>query len=162
MPSFDIVSEINPHEMQNAFDQTVRELEQRYDFRGTDTSVKKTDKGFELTANSEDRVNAAFEVLTDKFVKRKLSLKFLDKKDAQPAGGQTWRMVVEIKKGIDKDNAKKIVQHIKDSKSLKVQPSIQGDAVRVSGKKKDDLQEAIAMLRALSLPLELSFNNFRD
>lgn len=162
MPSFDIVSEAEPHEIQNAYDQAVRELAQRFDFRGTDASLSRTDKGFELSANSEDRVNAAYDVLVDKFVKRKVSLKFLDKKDAQPAGGQTFRMVVELKKGVDKENAKKIVQIIKDDKSLKVTPSIQGEAVRVTGKKKDDLQAVMAALRAKDLSIEVSFNNFRD
>jgi len=162
MPSFDVVSEAEAHEIQNAFDQTERELVQRYDFRGTGVELNRTEKGFSIVANSKDRVDAAYEVLTDKFVKRKVSLKFLDKKEAQPAGGQTWKMVIELKKGIDKDNAKKIVQMIKDDKSLKVTPAIQGDAVRVTGKKRDDLQEVIAMLRAKDLSIELSFNNFRD
>lgn len=162
MPSFDVVSEANLHEVQNAFDQAERELGQRFDFRGTDAKLERTDKGFVLTANSEERTNAAYEVLTDKFIKRKLSLKFLDKKDAAPAGGQSWRMVVELKQGVDKDNAKKIVQLIKDDKTLKVTPAIQGEAVRVTGKKRDDLQEVIAMLRGKDLPIELSFNNFRD
>jgi uncharacterized protein YajQ (UPF0234 family) len=162
MPSFDVVSEADLHEVKNAFDQAERELAQRFDFRGTDAKIERTDKGFTISANSQDRVNASYEVLMDKFVKRKLSLKFLEKKDAAPAGGQTWRMLVDLKQGVDKDNAKKIVQLIKDDKSLKVTPSIQGESVRVTGKKRDDLQEVIAMLRAKELPIELSFNNFRE
>lgn len=162
MPSFDVVSEANPHEVQNAFDQAVRELSQRFDFRGTGAELKRTDKGFELSANSEDRVKAACEVLEDKFLKRKLSLKFLDKKDPMPAGGQAFRMTIELKKGVDKENAKKIVQLIKDDKSLKVTPAIQGEAVRVTGKKKDDLQEVMAKMRAMDLSIEVSFDNFRD
>jgi uncharacterized protein YajQ (UPF0234 family) len=162
MPSFDVVSEANPHEVQNAFEQAVRELSQRFDFRGTDASLSRTEKGFELNANSEDRVKAVYDVLLDKFAKRKLSLKFLDKKDPLPAGGQTWRMIVELKKGVDKDNAKKIVQIIKDDKSLKVTPAIQGEAVRVTGKKRDDLQAVMAALRIQDLPIEVSFDNFRD
>ena len=162
MPSFDVVSEANQHEVQNAMDQAVRELDQRYDFKGTNTKLERTDKGFTLTANSEEKIKAAYDVLVDKFVKRKLSLKFLDKKDHEPAGGQTWRMLVDLKQGIDKDNAKKIVQVIKDDKSLKVTPSIQGESVRVTGKKKDDLQAVMAMLKAKEFPLDLSFNNFRD
>lgn len=162
MPSFDIVSEANAHEVQNAFDQAVRELTQRFDFRGTDATLKRTENGFELTANSEDRVKAVYEVLIDKFLKRKLSLKFLDKKDPLPAGGQNYRMIVDLKKGVDKDNAKKIVQAIKDEKSLKVTPAIQGEAVRVTGKKRDDLQAAISLLRAKEFPIELSFDNFRE
>lgn len=162
MPSFDVVSEADPHEVQNAFDQAERELAQRYDFRGTDTKLSRSDKGFDLSANSEDRVKAAYEVLVDKFLKRKLSLKFLDKKDPVPAGGQTFKMSVELKKGVDKENAKKIVQLIKDDKALKVTPAIQGEAVRVTGKKKDDLQAVMAMLRTQDLPIEVSFDNFRD
>jgi uncharacterized protein YajQ (UPF0234 family) len=162
MPSFDIVSEIDQHEVQNAFDQTERELSQRFDFRGTGVEIKRVEKGFLITANSEDRVKAAHEVLVDKFVKRKLSLKFLDKKEAQPAGGQTWRLEIDLKKGIDKDNAKKLVQIIKDDKSLKVTPAIQGESVRVTGKKKDDLQAVMALMRTKDFPVELSFNNFRD
>ena len=162
MPSFDVVSEAEAHEIQNAFDQTERELVQRYDFRGTGVELNRTEKGFSIVANSKDRVDAAYEVLTDKFVKRKVSLKFLDKKEAQPAGGQTWKMVIELKKGIDKDNAKKIVQMIKDDKSLKVTPAIQGDAVRVTGKKRDDLQEVMAMLREANLEQPLQYNNFRE
>lgn len=162
MPSFDVVSEANPHEVQNAFDQAERELAQRYDFRGCDVKLTRTEKGFELSANSEDRVKAAYEVLVDKFLKRKLSMKFLDKKDPTPAGGQTYRMIVDLKKGVDKENAKKIVQVIKDDKTLKVVPAIQGEAVRVTGKKKDDLQAVMASLRTQDLPIEVSFDNFRD
>lgn len=162
MPSFDVVSEANEHEVQNAFDQAVRELAQRFDFRGTEASLTRVEKGFELKANSEDRVNAAYDVLIDKFLKRKLSLKFLDKKEALPAGGQMFRITVDLKKGVDKENAKKIVQAIKDDKALKVTPAIQGEAVRVTGKKKDDLQAVMASLRAKEFPIELSFNNFRD
>jgi len=162
MPSFDVVSEIDLHEVQNAFDQGVRELAQRYDFKGTNASLERTEKGFVLLANSEERVKAVLDVLKDKFLKRKLSLKFLDVKNSQPAGGQNWRLEVEIKKGIDKENAKKISQVIRDDKSLKVTPSIQGESVRVTGKKRDDLQAVIAMLKAQDFPLELSFENFRD
>jgi uncharacterized protein YajQ (UPF0234 family) len=102
MPSFDIVSEINAHELTNAFDQAAREITQRYDFRGTNANLENTEKGIVISANSEDRVKAIYEVLTDKFLKRKLSLKFLNKKEPEAAGGQNWRMLVELKKGVDK------------------------------------------------------------
>lgn len=147
MPSFDILSEPEMHEVRNATDQASRELQQRYDFRGTNSEIKTTDTGFELLANSEDRVKAIWEVLRDKFVKRKLSLKFLEEKDVVPAGGSLYKMTVTLKKGIDKEQAKSLVQVIKSEKSLKVTPAIQGDAVRVTGKKKDDLQEVMALLR---------------
>ncbi len=162
MPSFDILSEADVHEVKNAIDQAERELNQRFDFRGTSSAIKTTEEGFELSANSEDRVKAIWEVLRDKFVKRKLSLKFLENKDAVAAGGSTFKMTVLLKKGIDKENAKELVAIIKNEKSLKVSPSIQGETVRVTGKKKDDLQEAMALLRQSDFPLELSFGNFRE
>lgn len=162
MPSFDILSQPDMHEVKNASDQTARELVQRYDFRGTQAEIKSTEEGFELSANSLDRVKAILEVLEDKFVKRKLSLKYLEAKEALPAGGAMFKQKVNIKKGIDKDNAKSLVQLIKEEKSLKVTPAIQGDAVRITGKKKDDLQEVIALLRNKDFPLELTFGNFRD
>lgn len=162
MPSFDLISEIDTHEVQNAFDQITRELGQRFDFRGTNAKLEKVNKGFVLTANSEDRVEAAYEVLLDKFVKRKLSLKFLDKKKTLPVGGQSWRLEIDLKKGIDKDTAKKLVEILKNEKRLKITPSIQGESVRVTAKKKDDLQDTMALLKTKDFPLELSFNNFRD
>ncbi|MES2503893.1 MAG: YajQ family cyclic di-GMP-binding protein [Myxococcota bacterium] len=162
MPSFDIVSEIDQHEVQNAFDQAIRELGQRFDFRGTNAKIDQVEKGFVITANGEDRVEASYEVLVDKFVKRKLSFKFLDKKKTLPAGGQSFRLEVDLKKGIDKENAKKLAEILKNEKSLKITASIQGESLRVTGKKRDDLQETIALLRAKEFPLELTFNNFRD
>lgn len=162
MPSFDILSEPDSHEVKNALDQASRELSQRFDFRGTSSEIKENEEGFELRANSEERVKAVWEVLRDKFVKRKLSLKFLDEKEVMPAGGSSYKMSVILKKGIDKEHAKSLVQIIKDEKSLKVTASIQGDAVRVTGKKKDDLQEVMALLRSKDFPIELSFGNFRE
>lgn len=162
MPSFDILSEADQHEVKNAIDQAERELVQRFDFRGTNAAIKTTDDGFELSANSEDRVKAIWEVLRDKFVKRKLSLKFLEAKDITSAGGSLYKQQIVLKKGIDKENAKSLVQLIKNEKQLKVTASIQGEAVRVVGKKKDELQEVMAVLRSKDFPIELSFSNFRD
>lgn len=163
MPSFDVVSECDPHEVQNALDQAQREITNRFDFQGTNASIERNQTGFKLSANSEDRVKAIHQVLEDKFVKRKISLKFLDAKDPQPAGGSMFTMQVDLKKGIDKDNARKIVALIKAEKSLKVTPSIQGDAVRVQGKKRDELQAVIALLkRQEDFPLALAYQNFRD
>lgn len=166
MPSFDVVSEPDQHEVQNALDQVQRELTQRYDFKGTAAAIEKTGDGFKLSANSEERVKAVYDVLVDKFVKRKLSLKFLDKKDPVPAGGQMWTQQVLLKKGIDKDNARKLVDAIKKDKSLKVTPSIQGDAVRVTGKKKDELQAVIQLMKRMDaedqVDVHLTFDNFRD
>lgn len=164
MPSFDIVSEADEHEVTNAVEQTKRELQQRYDFRGTGAELDRKENQFVFSANSEDRVKAAYDVLVDKMVKRKVSLKFLDKKDAEPAGGQAWKLSVNLRKGIDKENAKKLVKMIKDDKSFnKVTPSIQGESVRVTGKKRDDLQNVMGMLREKKdFPLALEFDNFRD
>jgi uncharacterized protein YajQ (UPF0234 family) len=162
MPSFDIMSEPDMHEVKNATDQAVRELAQRFDFRGTESEIKVLDDGFDLIANSEEKVNAVLDVLKDKFVKRKISLKFLDAKAPLPAGGKFFKLHVDLKKGITKDHAKQIVQIIKDEKEMKVTPSIQGETVRVTGKKRDELQQAIALLRAKEFPVELSFGNFRE
>ena len=162
MPSFDVVSKPDSHEVDNAFDQTVREIKNRYDFQGTDSEIERVGDGFKIKSSSEERAKAVASVLEDKFVKRKVSLKFLDKKDPEPAGGQMWTMAVALKTGIDKENAKKIVARIKQEKSLKVTPSINGDAVRVTGKKRDDLQAAIAVLKGEDLPVALAFENFRD
>ena len=163
MPSFDVVSEPDMHEVQNAFDQAIREVRQRYDFQGTDATLEQLeDQGFKAAANSEERTKAVAAVLQDKFVKRKISLKYLEVEDAQPAGGKNWTLSVKLKKGLDSPNAKKIVQLIKEQKKLKVTPSIQGDLVRVTGKKKDNLQEVMSFLKEADMPVALSFKNFRD
>ena len=161
MPSFDVVSELDRHEVDNALDQTNRELGQRFDFKGTDSSVEKTDEGLVIRANSEGRVDGARDVLETKMVKRKVSLKSLDAQTPQPAGGKMWRQLIKLQEGISQEKAKEIVKAIKESK-LKVQGSIQGDVVRVTGKKRDDLQEAIAMLKEKDFDLPLHFKNFRD
>ena len=161
MPSFDVVSELDRHEVDNALDQARREITNRYDFKGADASIEKNDEGIVIKANAEGRVNAAFDVLMEKVAKRKVSLKALDAGQPVPAGGNTYRLVVKLREGIDSDNAKKIVKMLKESK-LKVQAAIQGDVVRVSHKKRDALQEAIALLKEQDLELALQFKNFRD
>ena len=161
MPSFDIVSELDHHEVDNAVNQANRELAQRYDFKGTESSIEKTEEGLVIRSNSEGRLDAARDVLETKMVRRKVSLKSLDPQKAQPAGGSTWRQLIHLKEGIAKDKAKEIVKAIKDGK-LKVQGSIQGDVVRVTGKKRDDLQSCIAMLKEGDFDLPLKFKNFRD
>jgi uncharacterized protein YajQ (UPF0234 family) len=160
MPSFDIVSKIQMHEVDNALQQAQKEIAQRFDFKDTATEVEKTADGLVLRSSSEDRLNAALKVLHDKLVKRKVSLKFLDPQKLEETG-KTVRQLIKLKDGIDIDNAREIVRRIKDSK-IKVQASIQDQQVRVSGKNKDDLQAAIALIRAAGLPVELSFTNFRD
>ncbi|MCP4502959.1 MAG: YajQ family cyclic di-GMP-binding protein [Deltaproteobacteria bacterium] len=161
MPSFDVVSEAESHEVQNAFDQAEREIRQRYDFQNTNAALERTETGFRCAANSEERCLAIAEVLNDKFLKRKLSLKFLDPGEPTPAGGNMHNLVITLKKGIDKENAKNILQIIKAAK-MKVTPSIQGEELRVTAKKRDDLQKVMSMLRGEDLPVVLTFNNFRD
>ncbi len=161
MPSFDVVSKLDRQEVTNAVNQAQKEVQTRYDFRDTDTSIELTEEGIVLRSNGEGRLEAAYGVLQEKIVRRKVALEALDAQKAQPAGGKTWRQLVKLKEGVDQEKAKAIVKAIKDSK-IKVQASIQGDLVRVTGKKRDELQETIALLREQRLELPLQFVNFRD
>jgi hypothetical protein len=161
MPSFDIVSKVQWNEVDNALTQAGKEIGQRFDFKDTDTALERTPEGISVRSTSEDRVRAAIGVLQEKLVKRKVSLKHLDPQKAEktPKGGA--KVLIKIKEGIEGELAKKIVMMIKEAK-LKVQASIQEQQVRVTGKNKDDLQTAMAAVRALDLPIELQFLNFRD
>ncbi len=161
MPSFDVVSQIDQHEVDNACNQARKEIAQRYDFKGTESSIEQTDEGIAIRANSEGRVDAARDVLESKMVRRQVSLKSLDAQTTQQAGGSMWRQLIKLKEGVSKEKAKEIVKAIKDSK-VKVQAAIQGDTVRVSGKKRDDLQGTIALLKEKDFDLPLQFKNFRD
>jgi len=161
MPSFDVVSKLDQHEVDNAINQAGKEIAQRYDFKGTETTIEQTEEGIVIRANSEGRLDAARDVLETKMVRRQVSLKSLDPQQPQPAGGKMWRQLIKLKEGVSKEKAKDIVKAIKDSK-LKVQASVQGDTVRVSGKKRDDLQAAISAIRDSSLDLPLQYINFRD
>ena len=161
MPSFDVVSKVQMHEVDNAIQQASREVGTRFDFRGTDTTIEKTDEGIVLRSNSEGRVEAAWDVLQEKMVRRKVSLKSLDAQKPAPAGGSTIRQLVKIRQGIETEKAKEIVKFFKASK-LKVEASIQGPQLRVSHKKRDVLQEAIALLKEQDFGLALQFENFRD
>ncbi len=161
MPSFDVVSQIDQHEVDNACNQARKEIAQRYDFKGTESSIEKTDEGIVIGSNSEGRIDAARDVLESKMVRRQVSLKSLDAQPPQQAGGSMWRQLIKLKEGVSKEKAKEIVKAIKDSK-IKVQAAIQGDSVRVSGKKRDDLQATIALLKEKDFELPLQFKNFRD
>lgn len=161
MPSFDIVSEIDWSEVKNAVNQAERELSQRYDFKGTGAAINHEGKALALSANSEDRVRAAYDVLIEKLVRRNVSMKHFKAERPIPAAQSTLKMEVEIAEGIDAERAKKIVKHLKDTK-LKVQAAIVEDKVRVTGKKRDDLQAAMAMLRQGEFEVPLQFDNFRD
>lgn len=162
MPSFDAVSKVEWAEVVNALGQAQREVAQRFDFKGTDTSLERTEEGIVIRANTVERAKAALEVLEQKLVRRKVSLKHLDVQKPEPGPKGSFRILAKVQEGIETEKAKAIVKMVKDSK-LKVQASVHEDAVRVTGKKRDDLQEAIALLRAdTSLDLDLQFVNFRD
>ena len=161
MPSFDIASKVPWHEVDNALVQAQKEIAQRYDFKDTGTEVEKTSEGLVITSSTEDRAKAALDVLQEKLIKRKVSLKFLDVQDPRPTGKGGSRILAKVKEGIAAEPARKIVSAIKESK-LKVQSSIQDAQVRVTGKNRDDLQKAIALVRGMDLDVEVSFINFRD
>ncbi len=161
MPTFDVVSELEMHEVDNAVHQAQKEVAQRFDFRGTDTSVERKEEEITLRSNSESRIEAAMTVLQEKLVRRSVSLKSLDAQAIAPASGGKYKQVIQLRQGVPQDKARQIVKLIKDTK-LKAQASIQGEQVRVSGKKRDDLQEVIALLREREFDLPLQFINFRD
>jgi len=158
--SFDIVSTVDHQEADNALNQARKEVEQRYDFRGTDTSVEWSGEQILIKANSEDRAVAALDVLQSKLIKRGISLKSLESGDPYPSGKE-YRIVSSIKDGIDQDNGKKITKIIRDEGPKGVKAQIQGDEVRVSSKKRDDLQEVIALLKSKDLDVDLQFKNYR-
>jgi len=162
MPSFDVVSKVNWHEVDNALGQAVKEVSQRFDFKDSATKIELVDKeAFQIDSADDFHVKAALEVLEAKLAKRGVSLTALDRGAIEPAGGSRARQKIKIKAGIETDTAKKIVKDIKNTK-MKVQVAIQGDALRVSGKAKDDLQEAIAFLKKGDYGLPLQYENFRD
>lgn len=160
MPSFDIVSESDQHEIANAIDQTNREVSTRFDFKGTDARVELNKEKLTIIAPTDFQLKQVDEILRNKLTKRQIDLRVLNYEKINTNLSEA-RQVIEVKQGLDTENAKKIVKLIKDA-GLKVQASIQGDQVRVTGKKRDDLQEAIAMLRQAKVELPLQFNNFRD
>jgi len=161
MPSFDVVSELDKHEVTNAVENAVKELDRRYDLKGKGSfEFKEKDLTVNLTAEADFQLEAMIEILKLALVKRKIDVQCLEVKDAF-ASGKLMKQEAVLKEGIDKELAKKIVAHVKDAK-LKVQAAIQGEQVRVTGKKRDDLQEAIAALRAKEFGMPLQFNNFRD
>jgi uncharacterized protein YajQ (UPF0234 family) len=161
MPSFDVVSKVNLMELDNALITAMKELGQRYDFRGTNTALERTPEGLVLRSSDQQRAEAALTVLRERMAKRGVSQRCLDPQDIQAAGGNTVRQVILVKQGIEVETAKKIVKRLKDAK-MKAQGSIQGDEVRVTGKNKDDLQACIQLLRREDFGVDLQFVNFRD
>jgi hypothetical protein len=160
MPSFDVVSELNHHEMQNAVDQTRRELESRFDFRGVDWKLVHEEKHINLESNSQHQVRAMLDILRLKVAKRGIDQIVLDVQDMESDIARA-RQKILLKEGIGADDARVIQKSIKESK-LKVQGAIQGDKVRVTGKSRDDLQAAISLLKTVKVEVPLQFNNFRD
>ena len=160
MPSFDIVSEFDSHELTNAVDQAVRELTTRFDFKGTDAGFELEEATVTLSAPAEFQLKQMLEILKLRIAKRGIDIACLEVKDATVNLARARQLVV-VKQGIDPETGKKVSRMLKDSK-LKVQAQIQGEKVRVMGKKRDDLQEAIAFLRRADIDVPLQFNNFRD
>jgi uncharacterized protein YajQ (UPF0234 family) len=161
MPSFDVVSKLVMHEVDNAVQQAQKEVATRFDFRNTATSIERTDEGIMLRANSEGRVEAAYGVLQEKLVRRKVSLRAMDAQKLEPGASGTYRQLIKLTQGISSEKARDVVKYLKEIK-LRVQSAIQGDAVRITGKKKDDLQECIQALRQHDFGIELQYENFRD
>src|SRR6478609_815922 len=161
MPSFDTVCEPNLPEVKNAVENTAKEIGTRFDFKGTAASVELKDKEITMIGDAEFQLVQVEDILRAKLTKRSVDVRFLDKGDVQKIGGDKVKQVIKVKSGIETETSKKIQRLIKDSK-LKVQASIQGDAVRVTGAKRDDLQAAMALIKKDVPDMPLSFNNFRD
>jgi cyclic-di-GMP-binding protein len=161
MPSFDVVSEANLVEVRNAIEQSNKEVGTRFDFKGSDARVEQKERELTLFADSEFQLGQVRDIVNGKMTKRGVDIRFLDVGKVEKIGGDKVKQVVKIKNGIESDVAKKIVKTIKDAK-MKVQAGIQGDAVRISGAKRDDLQAAIALVKKSVTDTPLDFNNFRD
>ena len=161
MPSFDIVSEVDQVELRNAVDQANKEITNRFDFKGSDARVEIAEKLLTMFADDEFKLDQVYDMLTAKLGKRGVDVRCLDKGKADKVGGNKVKQEIKLKVGVEGELAKKIVRHIKDSK-LKVQASIQGDTVRVTGAKRDLLQETIALVKKSITDVPLQFNNFRD
>jgi uncharacterized protein YajQ (UPF0234 family) len=161
MPSFDVVSEADMIEVRNAVDQTKKEITTRFDFKGSSANVEQKEAELTVYADSDFQLTQVKDVLINKLGKRSVDVRFLDEGKIEKIGGDKVKQVIKIKNGLETESAKKITRIIKDSK-MKVQASIQGESVRVTGAKRDDLQAAMAMLRKEVQDTPLEFNNFRD
>jgi cyclic-di-GMP-binding protein len=161
MPSFDIVSEVNQVEVRNAIDQANKELSTRFDFKGSDARIEYDGKAMTLFADDDFKLKQVTDILVAKLTRRQVDIRSLEYGDTQRISGNKVKQAVTVRTGVEQELAKKIVKFLKESK-LKVQASIQGDAVRVSGTKKDDLQAAIAFVRKSIADYPLQYQNFRD
>ena len=160
-PSFDVVSKVDRQAVANALNQAAKEIANRYDFKDTGSSIEWSGERVEIKSNSDQRVKAVLEVFQEKLVKRGVSLKALQHGDPQPAGGNTSRLLVDINQGIDDEKAKAIAKKVRGEGPKGIQAQIQGDQLRVSGKKKDDLQAVIALLKESDFGIPLQFTNYR-
>ncbi len=161
MPSFDIVSEVNQVELRNAVEQANKEIANRFDFKGSDARIEQGEESLTLYADDDFKIGQVHDILTAKLAKRNVDVRYLERGETEKIGGNKVKQVVKVKEGVAGELAKKIVRLVKDSK-LKAQASIQGEAVRVSGAKKDVLQEVIALMRKSVTDVPLQFSNFRD
>jgi cyclic-di-GMP-binding protein len=161
MPSFDTVCEPNLVEVKNAVENTAKEIGTRFDFKGTSANIELKDKEITLFGDAEFQLTQVEDILRNKLTKRSVDVRYLDMGDVQKVGGDKVKQVIKLKTGIETEQSKKIQRLIKDSK-LKVQAAIQGDAVRVTGAKRDDLQAAMALIKKDIVDVPLTFNNFRD
>jgi len=161
MPSFDITSEVNKVELKNSIDQTNKEVANRFDFKGSDARIEQNELQLTVYADDEFKLKQVMDVFQSKCAKRGVDVRVLEPKDPEKVSGNKMKQLVDVKNGIEQDIAKRIVKLIKDAK-IKVQGSIQGNAVRVSGAKKDDLQTAIALVKNSVKEIPLQFQNFRD
>jgi uncharacterized protein YajQ (UPF0234 family) len=163
MPSFDVVSEVDVQEVRNAVDQTAREVGTRFDFKGTDSVVEFDGKEkININSASEERVKAIIGVLEEKFVKRGVSLKALDHGKGEEAAGARYKQELSLRQGINQEKAKAIGKYIKENGPKGVSHAIQGDQLRITGKKRDDLQTTISLLKDHNFDIPLDFTNFRD
>ena len=161
MPSFDIVSEVNQVEVRNAIDQANKEISTRFDFKGSDSRVEYDGKALTLYADDEFKLGQVMDVLGAKFAKRQVDSRSLKEGDIEKISGNKVKRLITVRTGVEQETAKKIVKLLKESK-IKVQGSIQGDSVRVSGAKRDDLQAAIALVKGAITDYPLQYENFRD
>ena len=161
MPTFDIVNKLNIEAFKNAVDAVNREIATRYDFKGSDSEIVIKDKDYYIIAESDLKLNQIKDILGKSLVRKSVDIKAIIFEKEEKASGNKIKQNITVQEGIDKEIAQKIIKHIK-TKKLKVQPSIQGDQIRISGKKRDELQEVISLLKSLDLTIPLNFTNFRD
>ena len=161
MPSFDTVCEPNMVEVRNAVDNAAKEIATRFDFKGTSAGIELKEKEITLFGDAEFQLNQVHDILVSKMAKRNVDVRFLDKGDVQKMGGDKVKQVLKVRSGIESDLAKKIQKIVKDSK-LKVQAAVQGEELRITGKKRDDLQAAITLIRGLKIEQPLQYVNFRE